>query len=74
MGGRSVDDVVAPRNPYATVYVDSVEYPALVLEWDRRVDANGYPSWYATCLYWREDEAKVELLPEVCVFEADVGR
>lgn len=40
------------------------QLPALVLEWTRTQDSNGYPYWMARCLYWMDGEARVTNVPD----------
>ena len=47
----------------AIVFVDMLDdlFPALVLDWQRISDANGYQTWHARCLYF-DGEPKIALV------------
>lgn len=48
-----------PKHPFAWVTFDSRQFPALVLEWTKTQDANGYPYWMARVLMWVDGEPQV---------------
>ena len=49
------------RWPYARITIEARSFPALVLDWQRIADANGYETWHARCLYF-DGEPKVALV------------
>jgi hypothetical protein len=40
------------RHPFAYVTVDAGQHPALIIEWERRTDANGFTDWWARCVWF----------------------
>ena len=61
---------VEPQHPHAWITIDHVRHPALVLEWTRVADVNGYELWYARCLYWDGTAPAVTLVPQMRVGKA----
>lgn len=49
---------VPPRHPHDWVTIDLTRFPALVIEWERVQDSNGYWSWWADVVYVDGGEVK----------------
>ena len=62
--------MVDPKHPFAWITVNSRRLPAIVLEWLKVVDVNGYPVWHARCLYWLDGKPAVTLVPRMRVTKA----
>lgn len=54
---------VPAKHRFATITMDARTFPAIVIDWKKVADAQGYEMWHARCLYW-DDEPKVALVPE----------
>lgn len=70
MPGTYHRPVVAPKHPHAWINVDNRRLPAIVLEWQKISDANGYQFWHARCLYWLNGQPAVTLVPQMRVEKA----
>lgn len=66
----TVPTVVAPQHPHAWITLETRRHPAIILDWTHSHDANGYPSWHARCLYWRDNHPDVVLVPQMRVSKA----
>jgi hypothetical protein len=59
-----VTDSVPAKWPFALVEFETKSYPAIVRDWERRKDSNGYPHWWAYCFYLVDGELRQGPLPE----------
>lgn len=64
---------VPPKHPHAWVTIDLVRHPALVIEWERVRDSNGYWSWWADCVYVDGGQLKRAKVPATRVRPAVSG-
>jgi len=61
---------VEPKHPFAWINVEHKQLPAIVLEWTKTQDVNGYTYWLARCLYWLDGEPKVTNVPDRWITKA----
>jgi hypothetical protein len=63
----NVTDPVPAKWPFALVEIETESYPAIVRDWTRRKDSNGYPHWMAYCFYLVDGEFRQGSIPETRV-------